>query len=428
MKRTKKEPGKIVNKKTKKKIEPKPKKKVDEKMEDVQKLVHLLQVHQVELEHQNEELRITQEELESSRNKYVTLFDFSPIPYFTLDTDGTIKEVNLSASKMFGFDRKKIIGRRFSFFVPLDDKDIFNSFIKTIFDSQIKQTCQLQLINKNKQVFIVQLEGLKLDDSLETNQLCQVALIDLTVYKTVEKTLKETNAELKILNASKDKYFSIIAHDLRSPFQSLLSTSEILSTEVENLSKEEIILFSRGLNDNLKNLFSLLENLLNWSLMQRDMLDYNPEKINLNAAVNNIIEILNPSALKKNISISNNIDAGTMVYADVEMLRSVVQNLLINAIKFSKAKGEINISATKKRGFVEVVVQDTGIGISYEISSNLFSFNAIYTTNGTAGEKGTGLGLPLCKEFVERHGGKIWVESNKNVGSTFYFTLPKAGS
>jgi len=133
MKSTKKEPAKTVNKKVKKNIKPKSKKPAVEKIEDVKRLVQLLQVHQIELEHQNQELRITQEELEISRNKYVNLFDFSPIPYFTLGMDGIIKEVNLSASKMFGIDRSKLIGKRFPSLIPQNEKDIFNSFIKTVF-------------------------------------------------------------------------------------------------------------------------------------------------------------------------------------------------------------------------------------------------------------------------------------------------------
>ena len=144
MKRSKKELGKNIIKQTKKKSAPKPKKPAVEKIEDVQRLVHLLQVHQIELEHQNEELRITQEELEVSRNKYVNLFDFSPIPYFTLDMDGIIKEVNLSASKMFGIGRSKLIGKKLISYIQLDEKDIFNSFIKTVFSSTRKTLLRIK--------------------------------------------------------------------------------------------------------------------------------------------------------------------------------------------------------------------------------------------------------------------------------------------
>jgi len=435
MKRTKKESDEIINKKANKKTEqkktepkktkPKPKEPAFEKIEDVQRLVHLLQVHQIELEHQNEELRIAHEELEVSRNKYVNLFDFSPTPYFALDLDGIIKEVNLSASKMFGIDRSKLIGKHFITFIPLDERDIFNSFIKTVFNSTGKHSCELKVINKDKRVFHVLLEGLVLDDTLEPDQKCQIALIDLTEYKRVEDSLKESNEELKILNATKDKFFSIIAHDLRRPFQALLGYSELLATEIESLSHEEIILFSRELNDNLRNLYGLLDNLLHWSMMQRNLLEYNPVNLDLYDIVNKIIGISSQSAKEKDISLSNNIDTGTVVYADIDMLRSVVHNLILNAIKFTQIEGRIIVSSIEKDGCVEVSVQDTGIGIESEKSSELFNFNTIFTTAGTAGEKGTGLGLPLCKEFIERNDGKIWVESELGKGSKFTFTLRK---
>ena len=425
MKRTLSGSGKTVTKKKKIKFEPKQKKRTIEKIEDVKRLVQLLQVHQIELEHQNQELRLAQEELEVSRNKYVNLFDFSPIPYFTLDQQGIIKEVNLSASKMFGIDRGKLIGRSFITFIMPDEKDIFNSFSKTVFSSSLKQSCELRLITKDKRLFRVLLEGLELDYMLESDKKCQIALIDLTEYRKAEDSLKKYAEDLKLLNTTKDKFFTIISHDLKSPFQSLLSSSELLATEIESLSHEEIKSFSRGLNDNLRSLFGLLDNLLHWSMMQRNMLEYNPVNLNLNDAVIKIIGILNQSAMRKNISISNNVDTGIFVYADVDMLRSVIQNLLINAIKFTKSEGKIIISSLHKDGFVEVTVQDNGIGIEAEKASKLFNFSTMLTTNGTSGERGTGLGLPLCKEFIERNNGKIWVESKLGKGSKFTFTLRK---
>jgi len=183
--------------------------------------------------------------------------------------------------------------------------------------------------------------------------------------------------------------------------------------------------FSNGLNDTLKNLFSLLENLLNWSMIQRNMLENKPEKFNLYDIANKIIEISNQSAVKKNIFIINNINSGIFVYVDIGMLNSVLQNLILNAIKFTRQEGQIIISSIEKENFVEVSVCDTGIGIEPEKSSKLFNFNTMFSTHGTAGEKGTGLGLSLCREFIERNGGKIWVESELGKGSKFIFTLRK---
>jgi PAS domain S-box-containing protein len=165
-------------KKEMKKTEPKPKKKSVE-IEDVKKLVHLLQVQQIELEHQNQELRIAQEELEVSRNQYVNLYDFSPVPYFSMDRDSTIKEVNLIGSKLFGIDRNKLIGKHFITFIPLDERDAFNKFINTVFSSDVKNSCELKVMNKDKRAFSVRLEGLFLEDALQKDQKCQVALIEL---------------------------------------------------------------------------------------------------------------------------------------------------------------------------------------------------------------------------------------------------------
>lgn len=431
MKLMKKQTEKSDSKKVKKKTKPakvKSKEPVQsrEKFADVQRLVQLLQVHQTELEHQNIELRIAQEELEVSRNKYVNLFDFSPTPYFTLNKDGIITEVNLSASKMFGFDRNKLIGKRFNSFTPADENDIFNSFINKIFNSPEKHSCELTIVNKVKQQFQVLLEGLELEDALEPEKKCQVALIDMTEYKKIENSLKESNEELKELNATKDKFFSIIAHDLRSPFQSLLGFAEILSTEIDSLSKEDIVYFSKGLNEDLRNLYGLLDNLLHWSMMQRNMIEFNPVEVDLLELVNKIIRLLHQSAENKNISISNKINPGTFAHADLDMVRLVVQNLLINAIKFTKTDGHIIVTAVDEADFVQITVQDDGMGIDPEKVADMFGFNKMFTTKGTEGEQGTGLGLPLCKEFVERNDGRIWVESKPGSGSKFVFNLKKS--
>jgi signal transduction histidine kinase len=248
----------------------------------------------------------------------------------------------------------------------------------------------------------------------------------MTEYKRIENSLKESNEELKELNATKDKFFSIIAHDLRSPFQALLGYSEVLASEIETLKTEEIISFSRNLNDSLITLYGLLNNLLQWSMLQRDMLEVKPINFNLYEKADKIIDISNHFATKKNISILNHVDTRHQVFADVDMFSSIIQNLLTNAIKFTKTDGQIIVSATAQNNFIEIVVQDNGIGIEEGKSDQLFNFNSIYTTNGTEGERGTGLGLALCKDFVEKNGGKIWVESELGKGSKFSFTLPNA--
>jgi PAS domain S-box-containing protein len=423
MKSNKKEPVKIPKSNRKNKL--KPKKPSKNNIEDVQKLVELLQIHQVELEHQNHELRIAQGELEISRNKYVNLFDFSPIPYFTLDLNGIIQEVNLNAAKMLGIERNKLIGNDIITYISSDNRGIFNSFIKTVFNSSVKQSIELSVINKYKRLFTVLLEGIQLQDSIESNQKCQIAVIDLTERKKAEDAINRYSEELKRLNNTKDKLFSIIAHDLRSSLQVLMGSSNLLSTEIENLSHEEIIYLSRESNTTLNNLYKLLENLLFWSMLQRDMIKHNPRNLNLHFVANKVIESLKPTASNKNISISNNLDEKTFVYADDDMLQRIIQNLIGNAVKFTNSGGRITVSSVTKNDLIEVSVKDTGIGIKPETSSKLFNMDTIFSTKGTDEESGTGLGLPLCKEFVERNGGRIWVESEIGKGSIFTFTLPK---
>jgi PAS domain S-box-containing protein len=171
---------KTMNKKVRNKTRIKPRKPVVQKKEDVQKLVELLQVHQVELEHQNQELKIVEEELEVSRNKYVNLFDFSPIPLFVLDLEGSIKGVNLCASTMLGFDRNKLLGKHFIAYIPIAERDVYKSFMTIVFSSPVKQSCELNIMNKDKRIFHVRLEARELTDTLESDRTCQVALIDLT--------------------------------------------------------------------------------------------------------------------------------------------------------------------------------------------------------------------------------------------------------
>jgi PAS domain S-box-containing protein len=203
MKRTRKESQRAGKRKEKKGGVLKPRPSGAKQMEDVQKLVQLLQVNQVELEHQNLELRIAEEELETSRSKYVNLFDFSPIPYFALDPDGVIKEVNLSAARMFGIDRNRLIGKNITAYVPSGDRNTFKTFMTDVFASSVKQSCRLRLTNKDKSVFHVLLEGLKPGDTLEADQRCQIALIDLTEYKKLEDTCKELSEKLSVFKTPK---------------------------------------------------------------------------------------------------------------------------------------------------------------------------------------------------------------------------------
>lgn len=203
MKRAKKTSRQGSAKRVKKSIKGKSVPAATKRREDVQRLVELFKVNLVELEHQNQELRMTEEELEASRNRYVNLFDFSPVPYFSLDPGGIIKEVNISACRMLCVDRNKLTGNSINAYIPFAEKKTFQAFMKSVFDADAKQSCRIEMFSKDKRVFHVLLEGVKYSDTMESGERCQVAVIDLTEYKKLEETIKELSEELKLLKSAK---------------------------------------------------------------------------------------------------------------------------------------------------------------------------------------------------------------------------------
>ncbi len=238
-------------------------------------------------------------------------------------------------------------------------------------------------------------------------------------------SLMQQQKELKDLNATKDKFFSIIAHDLKSPFNHLLGLTEIIQDRSREVNNKEIQELAALIHKSAKQGRDLLDNLLEWSRSQIGARDFRPDNTELFDIVNKAISFVEHIASQKDISIVNSIKKDTVVRADVNMLNTILRNLLNNAIKFTKQGGFVKIYARERKEVVEVTVEDNGIGISKSTLSKLFKIDENPSTPGTNNEKGTGLGLILCREFVERHGGTIYVESERGKGSKFIFTLPK---
>ncbi len=239
--------------------------------------------------------------------------------------------------------------------------------------------------------------------------------------------LDEKNAQLKILNADKDKFFSIIAHDLRNPLGALRELPQIIVENIETYTHDELIRMILLQRDAAKGLFALLENLLTWSRIQRGMIEYKPQHLNLENIIARNIALIQAGAEQKQIRLIYRLGHENIpILADFNMIDTVIRNLMSNALKFTNTGGSIEISATQNEEFVEITVSDTGIGIKEEDLAKLFRIDEQYRRVGTANERGTGLGLILSKEFVEKHGGRIWVESEAGKGSIFRFTLARA--
>lgn len=283
--------------------------------------------------------------------------------------------------------------------------------------------------NKTFGVLVVQSYTEKIRYTKENKEL--LTFVSQHVATALERKqaaieIKSYSSKLEELNKNKDKFFSIISHDLRSPFHPLLGLAELLSNETDTLTKEEIKDYTTEIYELLKNQYQLLEELLEWAKIQSNTVSFNFTKLSLKNILDDVIAILSENASKKEITYNLQIDENISVYADKNFLRSILQNLISNAIKFSFDKGIIFISSQAKENFLEISIKDEGIGLGEEELNNLFAIYADHSKPGTHNEKGSGLGLILCKEMVERHGGKILVKSEKDKGCNFTFTLPLA--
>ena len=245
--------------------------------------------------------------------------------------------------------------------------------------------------------------------------------------KSVNDQLNATNEKLNELNAMKDKFISIIGHDLKNPVNVITGFSDMLKIKINNLSVKKRDMYIENINSTAKKTYNLLENLLDWARSQSGRMIMDPKNTNLIQLINANIILLSEQAREKEIKILTDFpEVPAIVFSDSNMIDTVIRNLLNNTVKFTNSGGEVlvKVSIDKKSGQVKTVITDTGIGIPANIINKLFSIDRSYSSEGTAGETGTGLGLILCKEFIEKNNGKIWVESVEDKGSTFTFTLP----
>ncbi len=240
---------------------------------------------------------------------------------------------------------------------------------------------------------------------------------DITDRKNFERQLAQ-------LNSDKDRFISILAHDLRSPFNSLLGFTELLSEKLHELTTQEIDTIATTINNTAQKTFTLLEDTLLWASVQSKKITYSPGLANISSIMTEVTEILEPVAQFKNIRLENNTKEELNTNVDIYMFKAILRNLISNAIKFTNKNGKIEISASHVGSNTVIKVTDNGVGMKQEVIDKLFSFSRTNSSIGTANEAGTGLGLILCKDFVDKHNGKIWVESNIGEGTTVSFSIP----
>ncbi len=350
---------------------------------------------------------------------------FHSVPYaITISrlSDGKVIEVNDGFEKITNYSAGEVLGKStigLKLWSNNDDRESVVSILRN--DGTVKEM-EFLFRKKTGEQMIGQISSEVISIN---NEKCILSVInDISYRKKAELALRESETKLRLLNADKDRFISILGHDLKNPFNNILGFSEILTDEIDSFNKDEIKDIVKNINKSAKITNKLLDDILMWGRTQQGNIPFKPLEFSLADTCKDTIEILNPTAHSKNITINYSLKDHINIYADADMLKTVLRNLVSNAIKFTNIGGLINIKAEQLDSKITISVSDNGIGIAPDDMLKLFDISQILTTKGTAGETGTGLGLLLCKELVEKHGGKIWVESEVGKGSEFKFTLP----
>lgn len=373
--------------------------------------------------HNVTEQRRAEIDKDESEEKFRIIYENAPVGIMYFDSNGIVELCNEYFIKILGSEEDKVIG--FNLW-QLSDQRIVSCIKRSFQGKRASFEGEYTSQTGNKKVFV---KGafkplLSKRDNVEGG-LCIVE--DISARKAAEDRIKSTNEELRRLNAEKDRFFSILAHDLRSPFTAFLGYTDILEESLGSMPLESIKSIAASMKESANNLYGLLENLLQWSRMQQRVVSFNPEEILLREDILNCIEPMLTYANNKLIDVSYDIPGELMVNADTKMFDTIVRNLFTNAVKFTPKHGTIDISAWEASDSrIDICFRDTGIGMSKDILDNLFRLDVKTSRNGTDGELSTGLGLILIKEFVEMHGGRIRVESKEGEGSSFFISLNKA--
>ena len=364
-----------------------------------------------------------EESLKESEKKFRLLIENQGEGLTLVDPDENLIFVNPAAESIFGVEPGMLVGQNLKQFIVTDQ-----------FDQLRKETGKREKNEKSSyEVDIVTPSGIRKNilvratpQNDENGKYIYTfgVIRDITERKKAEKEILEANKQLLNINSEKDKFFSIIAHDLKGPFNGFLGLTRIMAEELPSLTMAQVQEIAVRMSKSANNLYRLLENLLEWSQIQQGTINFNPEIIQLGLVIGECIETIKDSTKNKEIEIVTDTPEGITAFADRNMLQAIIRNLVTNAVKFTPKGGKVYISAKSfSDNRVEISIRDSGIGMSQSLVENLFRIDVQTNRKGTDGEPSTGLGLLLCKEFVEKHGGKLRVESEVGKGSSFYFTL-----
>ncbi len=369
------------------------------------------------------ELQKTLKELNESEEKYRTLVDKLQEGIFLIQ-DKKLIFVNQAFTDIVGYSPEELYQKEMtSLIAPYHKAVVLQNYEKRIKGGSVPARYEFDVITKNDEIKHIMLNTGVINYKGKPTSIGSI--VDISARKKMEDKLRQSEKKLKDLNASKDKFFNIIAHDLRHPFNAIISFVDLLVNEYDTLSEEEKITCLKDMGEAAFNTSRLIENLLQWSRTQTGKIRFQPESLDLKKTIEEVILLQKPHAKNKSIRITEQLKNTGMVWADRNMLDTILRNLISNAIKFTNFDGKITVMTECQETDCKICIEDNGIGIPEENISKLFDIEQQVNRKGTEKESGTGLGLILCKEFVEVHKGRIWAESQLNKGSKFCFTLPK---
>ena len=358
---------------------------------------------------------------------YNLLFDVVGTSVIVIDKHGFYLFANKEASISFGLPEEEVIGKSiFDLVSPPQAQKYFErnkAFIEADQTETYEDTFNLPA---GSRTFWITDRVLK--DKNGIGYALQSCAVDITERKKAEQILLERDEKLQELNTAKDKFFSIIAHDLKGPMSTLQGLSELLVQEAQNNNHDQVAMLAKLIHTSIGRSYDLLENLLQWSMSQTGKLKFKPEYKGIMTLISDTILLLNDSAAKKSIQIVFDVKRDIVLKIDVNMITSVIRNLVSNAIKYTYTGGTVVVDTYVNDELFLLTVSDNGIGMGRELSDKIFDIRTEVSMPGTNKEQGTGLGLVLCKEFVEKHQGRIWVESEPGKGSKFFVQLPLENS
>ncbi|MFP4047470.1 MAG: ATP-binding protein [Bacteroidales bacterium] len=394
---------------------------------ELQKLIHELEVHQIELEMQNEELIIAKEQAEQAEEKYAELYDYAPSGYLTLSKKGEITELNFAAARLLGKNRSQLIKRNFAFFLSEDSRSDFHLFFQNIFAGKGKQSCELTLIpgGNSASATTDNLIHINVDGILNRdNELCHLTMIDITEKIKRNQELIKAKEKAEETDRLKSIFLANMSHEIRTPMNGILGFAELLKNP--DISYDQKQHYTNIIKQSGTRLLNIIDNLIDVSKIEAGLMKLEMTQTNINEQIEYIYSFFKPEVEAKGmeLSFSNTLPSKeAIINTDREKVYAILTNLVKNAIKYSR-EGTIVLGYTKKDKTLEFYVKDTGIGIPEERQNEIFERFIQADIKDKKARQGAGLGLTIAKAYVEMLGGKIWVESQEGIGSTFYFTLP----